>query len=280
MTGSPVRTFTVITPCLNAEALIARTAESLMNQTAVNAGAVQLQYLVCDGASTDRTVEIVREICGDRAEIRSEKDGGMYEALSGGLQRATGDVVSYLNAGDYYSPHALEVVAEVLSENPGIDWLMGLHVVYNERGQIIRAHIPFRCRRRLLRKGLLYKLTPYGVQQESTFWRREMIGLVDMDTLASFRLAGDTYLWQRFAARSEPAMVETYLGGWTRHEGQLSAVMSEYLAEFDPYRGNVSPLDLAAAGFDLVTGLAPPRLRKGIEGRRLLRYSMDRGRWL
>ena len=279
MSRAPVRRVTVITPCLNAEDLIARTAESLMNQTAVLSGAVELQYLVCDGASTDRTVDVVREICGDRAEIRSEKDGGMYEALAGGLRRATGDVVSYLNAGDYYSPQALEVVAEVFSENARIDWLMGLHVVYNERGQIIRAHIPFRCRRRLLRKGLLYKLTPYGVQQESTFWRREMIDLVDIDELATFRLAGDTYLWQRFAARSEPVMVETYLGGWMRHEGQLSAVMSEYLAEFDPYRESASPLDLAAAGFDLVAGLTPPRLRKMIEGPRLLRYSMDRERW-
>lgn len=275
-----VRTVTVITPCRNAEDLIARTAESVMQQTAVQSGRVALQYLVCDGASTDRTLAIVREICGDRADVRSAKDGGMYEALAGGFRRAEGDVVCYLNAGDYYAPHALEIVADVFSENARIDWLMGLHVVYNDRGHVIRAHIPFRCRRRLLRKGLLYKIVPFGVQQESTFWRREMLDLVDLDELATFRLAGDAYLWQRFASRCEPVMIETYLGGWTRHEGQLSADMSAYLREFERYRASATVLDYAAAGYDLVEGLAPPRVRKLLNGKLLLRYSMERGRWV
>ena len=280
MRTTEVRTATVITPCLNAESLIARTVESVMHQTAVSSGRLELQYLVCDGASTDRTVDIVREICGDRAEVHSVQDRSMYEALAGGLRRATGDVVSYLNAGDYYSPHALDVVADVFSENRRLSWLMGLHVVYNERGQVIRAHIPFRCRRRLLRKGLLYKIVPFGVQQESTFWRREMLDLVDMDELASFRLAGDAYMWQCFASQGEPAMVESYLGGWTRHEGQLSADMAAYLGEFDARRRTATPLDYMAAGYDLLEGLAPPPVRKWLNPRRLLRFSMEEGRWV
>lgn len=102
MTTQPNKIFTakVVTPCLNGEALIGRTAESVMAQSAVRPGRLRLQYVVCDGASTDGTLEIVRQICGDRADIVSERDAGMYEALAGGLGHAPGDVVSYLNAGD------------------------------------------------------------------------------------------------------------------------------------------------------------------------------------
>lgn len=276
---TPIREATIITPCLNAEGLVERTAESVMAQTAVLSDRIALRYIVCDGASTDRTVEIVREICGDRAEIISQPDSSMYEALANGLSRATGDVVAYLNAGDTYSPVALDVVADVMDAHPRVNWLMGLHVVHNDRNQVIRAHIPFRCRKRLLRRGLLYKITPFGVQQESTFWRRELLDLVDLERLASFRLAGDAYLWQRFASQGEPSMVESYLGGWTRHAGQLSSDMSAYLEEFAPYRKSATPLDWMAAFVDLVEGLGPPASRKFFNRRRLYRWSMERGRW-
>jgi len=275
-----IRSATVITPCRDAERLIAATAESIMVQTAVRSGRLTLQYLVCDGASNDRTLDIVREVCGDRVEIICAPDRGMYEALAGGLRRASGDIVSYLNAGDTYAPTALDVVADVLEQHEHIDWLMGLHVVYNEQGQVIRWHLPYRCRRRLLRKGLLYKLVPFGVQQESTFWHRDLLPAVDLDELATFRLAGDMYLWRAFAGQAEPVIVESYLGGWRRHEGQLSSDMVAYLAEFDAYRGRASLLDRAFAFFDAGERYLPTRIRKWLNPRGLIRYYWQHGRWM
>ena len=75
-------------------------------------------------------------------------------------------------------------------------------------------------------------------------------------------------------------MVESYLGGWTRHEGQLSTDMDAYRAEFDRYRGRVTPLDAVAALYDLIEGLAPPPVRKWLNPRRLFRYSLAQGRWV
>ena len=278
--AGPVRSATVITPCLNAEHLIAATAESIMDQTAVRSDRLALQYIVCDGASTDRTRDVVREICGDRAEILSAKDRGMYEALASGLRRATGDVVSYLNAGDVYNATALDVVADVFEDHPAVEWIMGMYVVRNEKGQIIQAHLPFRCRRRLLRKALLFKIVRFGVQQESTFWRRGLLSLVDLGELAAFRLAGDAYLWRCFSARTEPTIVESCLGGWTQHEGQLSSDMDSYLKELGAHRGRVTPLDLVAAFYDSVEGRLPPRVRKWLNANRLLRYSRQQERWV
>jgi len=276
-----VSTATVVTPCLNAEKLIARTAESLMNQTAVRSGRLTLQYVVCDGASTDGTVRIVEEICEGRADVVSAQDRSMYDALSTGLRRATGEIVSYLNAGDYYSPTALDVVADVFDAHANVEWLTGLTVGYNDRGQVIRARLPCRYRRRFARKALYgSSLLPWFIQQESTFWRRRLLSLVDLDALATYRLAGDSYLWQCFAREADLVVVESYLGGFAYHRHQLSSDLEAYRRELGALRARASALDIGLAVSDRLEQWAPPQVRKRLNPRGLIRYSVQDEQWL
>lgn len=230
----PITSATIVTPCRDAGRVIGATAESILGQTAVRSGRLRLQFLVCDGGSRDDTVEVVRRICGDRAQVRSEPDGGMYDALAKGLRAATGDVVAYLNAGDVYHPAALDVVADVM-EGTGARWLTGMRVTCNERLQVTEALLPYRYRPNLLRRGLYGRVLPF-LQQESTFWRRELLAGVDLVRLARLRLAGDFYLWSCFAAEAEPTIVEAYLGGFTVHRGQQSEQRAAYLAELESLR--------------------------------------------
>ena len=84
----------IITICYNAASTISRTLRSVSAQTYPN-----IQYLIIDGASKDNTLELVRELAPE-AEIYSERDKGIYDAMNKGLDRATGDYVWYVNAGD------------------------------------------------------------------------------------------------------------------------------------------------------------------------------------
>lgn len=84
----------IITICYNAASTITRTLRSVSAQTYPN-----IQYLIIDGASKDNTLELVRELAPE-AEIYSERDKGIYDAMNKGLDRATGDYVWYVNAGD------------------------------------------------------------------------------------------------------------------------------------------------------------------------------------
>lgn len=97
---------TVITPCYNSEKTIARTIESVLNQTkAVD------EYIIIDGASTDRTVEIARSYeksFEGRLRIYSEPDDGIYYAMNKGIQKATGDIIGIINSDDYYETNAVE----------------------------------------------------------------------------------------------------------------------------------------------------------------------------
>jgi len=276
----PVRSFTVVTPCRNAEPLIRRTALSILGQEAVRSGRVTLQYLVCDGASTDGTVAAAREVCGDRAEIVSEPDGSMYEALAKGLRRAGGDVVAYLNAGDFYHPGAFDAVADVLDSGRGVEWLTGMYYVCNEQGQLVRSLLPHRFRRRFVRQGIYGRFLPIFVQQETTFWRRPLLEAVDLERLASYRLAGDFYLWKCFAERADLAIVDTFLGAFVRHPGQQSEDKRPYWREMDRIRERFRPWDLALALVDGAIWLTvPSRTKKRLNRELLFQWSDAARRW-
>lgn len=274
-----VSSATIITPCRNAEALIGATASSIMAQTAVASGRLRLQYLVCDGASTDRTVEVVREVCGDRAEIISESDRGMYDALAKGLRRATGDIVAYLNAGDFYHPAALDTVADVF-DHASVPWLTGMYYVCNERGQPVHCMFPHRFRRRLIRQGVYGCFLPAFIQQETTFWARNLLATVDLDRLARCRLAGDYFLWKCFATQAELSVVATFLGAFVRHVGQQSEDKRGYRDEMGTLREPFRPWDLALACADAaVWVLAPPRVKKWLNPDSFFRWDDVQRRW-
>ena len=221
-------TFSVVTACRNARAYIEETVRSVLAQSAFRSGANQLEYLVQDGASSDGTLEVLQRY-QDRISLVSRPDGGFYDALARGLQRASGDYVCYLNAGDYLHPEGLSVAADCLAL-PGVDWLTGYAVTYNDRSQVTRSSLPFRFRRKLFECGAYGTLLP-ALQQESTVWRRSLQEGVDFDFLKRLRYAGDGYLWKCFAARAEPSVVRAQIGGFRIHRGQISEVLADYRGE-------------------------------------------------
>ncbi|MBO4672935.1 MAG: glycosyltransferase [Bacteroidaceae bacterium] len=94
----------IITVTYNAEDTIARTLESVAMQTYPD-----IEHLIIDGASKDRTVEIARQY--PHATIFSEPDKGLYDAMNKGLQYATGDFLCFLNAGDKL--HSKDTIAKI-----------------------------------------------------------------------------------------------------------------------------------------------------------------------
>jgi glycosyltransferase involved in cell wall biosynthesis len=85
----------IITIVYNGEMLIERTITSVLSQTYKN-----IEYIIVDGASTDKTLEIVKKYGKDISFWISEPDKGLYDAMNKGLKLATGDYVWFLNAGD------------------------------------------------------------------------------------------------------------------------------------------------------------------------------------
>ena len=96
----------IITPCFNSENTISRTIESVLNQTYQN-----YEYIIIDGRSTDKTLEIInsyKSAFGDKLKIVSEKDNGIYDAMNKGIKKSTGTLIGIVNSDDYYELDAIE----------------------------------------------------------------------------------------------------------------------------------------------------------------------------
>lgn len=272
-----IKRVSIITVCRNAEKYIEETMRSVLDQTAVKSGRVDLEYIVLDGLSTDKTVSIAKKVGGTRINLESAADRGLYDALSRGLRMSSGDVIAYINAGDYYHKCAFDVVIDVM-ENKGVSWLTGLSVWYNDKSQLVRAELPYRYRAKAIQTGLHGKKLPF-IQQESTFWRRSLHRHLNFERLSGFRLAGDAYLWNTFSRHTSLAIVCAHIGGFRIHSNQLSSCRSDYLKELSEFSGNASFLDKAVAYIDKVVWHMPISIKKKLN-KKLLTFDHNTGDWL
>ena len=97
-------------------------------------GYENLEYLVVDGGSTDQTVEVI-ERYSDRIDWWvSEPDEGQTDAIDKGLERATGDVIAYINSDDYYLPGAFDTALGAL-ERSGASWVAGAAINVDPEGR-------------------------------------------------------------------------------------------------------------------------------------------------
>jgi glycosyltransferase involved in cell wall biosynthesis len=101
---SPV--ISIITIVFNGEKHLEQTICSVLGQTYRH-----IQYIIIDGGSTDRSVNIIRKYEKDIYYWTSGKDKGISDAFNKGIAVATGDVIGIINADDWFEPDALERVA-------------------------------------------------------------------------------------------------------------------------------------------------------------------------
>lgn len=112
--------FSVITVCFNSVETLARTLHSVASQDLPH-----VEHIVIDGASTDGTIKVIEDNRAHLTHIISEPDRGIYDAMNKGLDLATGDVICFLNADDYYdSDHVLSKVATTM-QTERLDALVG-----------------------------------------------------------------------------------------------------------------------------------------------------------
>ena len=134
---------TILTVAFNSEKTIARTMESVLNQTYDN-----IEYIIIDGKSEDGTVCVAESFIsrfesreGRKLRIISEPDKGMYDALNKGAAMATGELVGQINADDWYEPDAVEKMVEFYKkENYDVAW-GNLNVIKPSGNMVKRAKI-------------------------------------------------------------------------------------------------------------------------------------------
>ncbi|GIR59264.1 MAG: glycosyl transferase [Crocinitomicaceae bacterium] len=123
----------IITVCYNAEDTISDTIQSVLSQDYED-----VEYIIVDGKSTDRTLEIIQTI-KNGIQLISEKDRGIYDAMNKGINIATGDVIGILNADDVYKNNqVLTNVMNAFRDNVSVVYGDIEYVKFNDVSKVVR----------------------------------------------------------------------------------------------------------------------------------------------
>lgn len=186
--GKPWPKISIVTPSFNQGQFIEETIRSVLLQ-----GYPNLEYIIMDGGSTDNSVEIIKKYEPFLSYWVSEKDDGQSHAINKGYQRATGEVINWLNSDDYYERGALFKVGAAFMKPEtnvycGISRIFGKEKEYYTNGTDI-----YPCN---LEKTIGWA----RIDQPETFFRKRVwdeLGALDQ----RFHYVMDRDLWMRFLFR-------------------------------------------------------------------------------
>lgn len=194
------------------------TIESVLNQTFQD-----FEYIVIDGASTDKSIEIVKAAT-KKHEIKwiSEPDSGIYNAMNKGVRMASGEYILFLNSGDTFANE--NVLEEICSLLDGSEFVIGRVNVTNN-GKIAQTS------RNLGSQDLsLYNLYLFGIPHQAAFIKKEILERTPYDE--SLKINAD---WKSFVqeivlrnatVRLSSLIISNYDG-----EGYSSTHMEDLLIE-------------------------------------------------
>jgi len=153
----------VITPSFNQAQFLEQTIQSVLEQDYPN-----IEYIVIDGGSTDGSVGIIRQYADRLSHWVSEPDRGQAHAINKGFERATGDILCWINSDDYFFPGVFRQVADAFANSESPMLVYGMCLMFDAgRGwsELRQPVSPF--------DRALFRTTMF-LDQASSFWTRDL----------------------------------------------------------------------------------------------------------
>jgi glycosyltransferase involved in cell wall biosynthesis len=129
--------FSIITVVKDDEKNIFKTLNSIKNQSYKN-----YEYIIVDGKSTDKTLQILKKNKVFNILV-SEKDDGIYDAMNKGLNISKGQIIVFVNSGDVITKNALKKVYEIFLKNKNISFLFGTVLRHYKTDSILKYGYDF-----------------------------------------------------------------------------------------------------------------------------------------
>lgn len=130
---------TIITVSLNSEKTIEQCINSVLNQSYKN-----IEYIIIDGLSSDKTIEIVKKYENKIDYYISEADNGLYNAMNKGIELSSGDFILILNSDDWYCEDCVDKLISAKKNGYGdIISSLAMKIDFNDKKITPMKGIPF-----------------------------------------------------------------------------------------------------------------------------------------
>lgn len=184
MAKATIMKVSIITVCFNEENTISDTCESIVCQTFKD-----FEWIVVDGGSTDKTLEVLNEYRAHMAHLISEKDRGIYDAMNKGVLKASGTHLLFLNGGD--ALHDPRVLHDFFADDS-----LQSDIIYGHERQF-KDDNAWRVLGRHYKFDASFWIFGYHLRHQATFIRRDLFKKYGMYNL-EYRSAGDYEMFLRF----------------------------------------------------------------------------------
>lgn len=196
----------IITPSYNQAQFLEATIRSVLGQ-----GYPHIEYILIDGGSSDGSLGIIEKYADRLAYWVSESDRGQAEAINKGLQKATGEILAWINSDDLYMAGAVEEAAQALQHHPEVGMVYGDGLMMDAQGKLLDPH-------RYRTYNLLDLLCFEVLLQPTVFFRRsvfERVGPLD----DQYHLILDHEYWIRIAQLAAILHVPSFWAAERTHHG-------------------------------------------------------------
>ena len=199
----------IITIVYNGDKHLEQTIQSVLNQTYDN-----IEYIIIDGGSTDKSIDIIRKYENKISYWISEPDNGISDAFNKGIQICNGEIIGLINSDDWYKSTAVELSVKSLNDRRNYDFSFGGLELYKENvyshsmccdenyPNSIKYNIPainhptlFVKRSAYARCGLFTTQLRYSMDYELFFrmYTKKIKGVCLKENIACMRIVGTSY---------------------------------------------------------------------------------------
>ena len=229
---NPIERVSIITPTFNSAKMLRNTMNSILLQKNKN-----YEWIVISGDKSEETLSVINEFDKSKITLIFQEPKGIYGAVKNGFDLAKYSIIYWINAGDLLMPNTIDsILSEIKNTNE--NWWTGSASLIKNEVKLVRVDPPFKYKNEYIINGFNGKHLPW-IQQESIFFRKELLKNVDLVKFSNFKFAGDYYLFNSFARNGFKLKSINYvIASFTRHDGQISENQKMYWKEVESFTGS------------------------------------------